>query len=79
MASAERTSETVVDVVAGAGVGVATGADVVVGVGGAATGTVTSVLAAGLAGVFLVTGILFELTADFVEDIFNALVYSLSA
>jgi hypothetical protein len=83
MASAERTSETVVDVVVGAGAGVETGADVVVGddvvVGGAATGTVTSVLAAGLAAGFLVTGILFELTTDFVEDIFNALVYSLSA
>jgi hypothetical protein len=79
MASAERTSETVVG--AGAGVGVGAGAedDVVVGVGGAATGTVTSVLAEGLAGVFLVTGILFELTADFVEDIFNALVYYVSA
>jgi len=85
MASAERTSETVVGAGAGveddvvAGVGAGAEADVVVGVGGAATGTVTSVLAAGLAGVFLVTGILFELTADFVEDIFNALVYSLSA
>jgi autotransporter adhesin len=67
------------DVVVGAGAGVETGADVVVGVGGAATGTVTSVLAAGLAAGFLVTGILFELTTDFVEDIFNALVYYVSA
>jgi hypothetical protein len=40
---------------------------------------VTSVLAAGLAAGFLVTGILFELTTDFVEDIFNALVYYVSA
>jgi hypothetical protein len=59
-------------------IGAGVEAGVVVGAG-EATGTVTSVLAAGLEAVFLAAGIVFALLVDFEGAIFNALVYSLSA